>query len=152
MMAVPLISIAAVETANAGSVRGRIIDEEGILPGAVVYIDDKAACVVSDVDGFYSISGLKPGEHTFTTSYVGFSSRTEVVNVTPGNTLNHDIRMSATATDLDEVIVAGVFTGQQRAINIRKNNLNISNIVSADQVGRFPDQNIGDALKRITGI
>ena len=27
-----------------------------------------------------------------------------------------------------------------------------TNIVSADQVGKFPDSNIGDALKRISGI
>lgn len=149
-MSIPMI---AGETENSGSVRGRIIDhEEGILPGAVVYIDNKEVCVVSDIDGFYTVSGLKPGEHTFTTSYVGFSPHTETINVESGNTINHDIRMSVTTTDLDEVVVAGVFTGQQRAINMQKNNLNVSNIVSADQVGRFPDQNIGDALKRITGI
>lgn len=29
---------------------------------------------------------------------------------------------------------------------------NITNIISSDQVGRFPDANIGDALKRIPGI
>ena len=42
--------------------------------------------------------------------------------------------------------------GQAKALNQQKNNPNISNIVSADQVGRFPDDNIGDAIKRIPGI
>lgn len=51
-----------------------------------------------------------------------------------------------------EVVVGGAFQGQRRAINSQKNNLGITNVVSADQVGKFPDSNIGDALKRINGI
>jgi outer membrane receptor for ferrienterochelin and colicin len=33
-----------------------------------------------------------------------------------------------------------------------KNNANITNVISSDQIGRFPDANIGDALKRVPGI
>lgn len=55
--------------------------------------------------------------------------------------------------NLQEVIVLGDrLKGQAKALNQQKNNKNITNIVSADQVGRFPDANIGDALKRIPGI
>ena len=42
--------------------------------------------------------------------------------------------------------------GQSKAINQQRNSINITNVISADQVGRFPDQNVGDALKRIPGI
>lgn len=42
--------------------------------------------------------------------------------------------------------------GQAKALNQQKNNANITNIVAADQIGKFPDANIGDALKRISGI
>ena len=51
--------------------------------------------------------------------------------------------------ELQEVQVKGAFQGQKKAINTQKNNLGITNVVSADQVGKFPDSNIGDALKRI---
>lgn len=50
------------------------------------------------------------------------------------------------------MVVTGVFSDQQRAINTQKSNMNITNIVSSDQIGKFPDSNIGDALKRISGI
>lgn len=53
---------------------------------------------------------------------------------------------------LMEVVVTGVFSGQQRALNAQRRNANITNVVSADQIGKFPDSNIGDALKRISGI
>lgn len=141
------------ELERAGMVKGRIIDsEQNTLPGAMIYVDDKSSGVISDIDGFYSISGLTPGRHTITISYVGYSPVTETVEVKSGRSVSHDIRMLTNSTELQEVIVAGVFTGQQRALNVQKNNLNITNIVSADQVGKFPDSNIGDALKRITGI
>lgn len=42
--------------------------------------------------------------------------------------------------------------GQAKALNQQKTNSNISNVISSDQVGRFPDANIGDALKRVPGI
>ena len=48
--------------------------------------------------------------------------------------------------------MGGAFQGQRRAINSQRSNLGITNVVSADQVGKFPDSNIGDALKRISGI
>jgi TonB-dependent receptor len=50
------------------------------------------------------------------------------------------------------VIVNGAMQGQSKALNQQKNSKNITNIISSDQVGRFPDQNVGDALKRIPGI
>ena len=49
-------------------------------------------------------------------------------------------------------MVGGAFQGQRRAINSQKNTHGITNVVSADQVAKFPDSNIGDALKRINGI
>ena len=42
--------------------------------------------------------------------------------------------------ELQEVQVKGAFQGQKKAINTQKNNLGITNIVSADQVGKFPTQ------------
>src|SRR5690606_37844237 len=42
--------------------------------------------------------------------------------------------------------------GQAKALNQQRNNANITNIISSDQVGRFPDANIGDALKRVPRI
>ncbi len=58
-----------------------------------------------------------------------------------------DIVMSDTSRELNEVVVTGVFSGQQRAINAQKNNqYNQCGVCRPD--GKFPDSNIGDALKR----
>ena len=63
-----------------------------------------------------------------------------------------DTLLPGFSRELEEIVVAGVFSGQQRAIRSQKNNINVTNVVSADQIGKFPDSNIGDALKRISGI
>lgn len=53
---------------------------------------------------------------------------------------------------LKEVKVTGALSGKFSAYNQQKNSLGVVNVVSSDQVGKFPDSNIGDALKRINGI
>ena len=131
--------------------RGRILDfEKNPLPGAVVILDNRTSAV-ADADGFYSFTGLPAGKHTLKVSYIGYSPSAKTVQVAD-NDLTEDIVMADASRQLEEVVVRGVFSGQHRAINAQKNNVNITNVVSADQIGKFPDSNIGDALKRISGI
>lgn len=137
----------------AGSLlRGRILDnEKNPLPGAVVILDDNRRSAVTDADGFYSFAGLHSGGHTLKVSYIGYAPSARTVQVN-GPDVTEDIVMADASKELKEVVVTGVFSGQHRAVNTQKNNVNITNIVSADQIGKFPDSNIGDALKRISGI
>lgn len=156
-----LLSVTAGHTALAdekanivkqGTVRGRIIDAtKQTLPGASIYIEKLRTGVTSDVNGFYTFSNLDPGIYTVKVSYVGYSPVEIKITIPDGHTLEKDVMLNE-GLELQEVVVGGVFQGQRRAINSQKNNLGITNIVSADQVGKFPDSNIGDALKRISGI
>ena len=59
---------------------------------------------------------------------------------------------SLAITALDEVVVESYFGGLSKALKQQKNSLNITNVVTADQAGKYPDDNIGDAIKRISGI
>ena len=53
---------------------------------------------------------------------------------------------------LDEVIVIGIRGAQAAALNEQRTNDNISNVISADQLGIFPDRNIAEAMRRIPGV
>ena len=107
--------------------------------------------MTSDVNGFYTFSNLAPGTYTVKVSYVGYSPVELKITIPAGRTLEKDVVLNE-GVELQEVVVGGAFQGQRRAINSQKNNMGITNVVSADQVGKFPDSNIGDALKRISGI
>ena len=135
-----------------GNIRGRITDatDKQVLPGATIMIEDLHAAVTSDVNGFYTLSGLKPGTYKVKVSYVGYSPKTYTVKVS-GNTVERNIQLSEGAA-LSEVVVNGAFYGQRKALQMQKENMGVTNVVSADQVGKFPDSNIGDALKRINGV
>ena len=135
-----------------GSICGRVIDNtKQALPGACVYIDGLQTEDVSDINGFYSIKNLKPGNYKVVVSYVGYDPYTIELIVKEGKATEYDIVLTE-GVELQEVVVVGAFSGQRKAINMQKNNIGITNVVSADQVGKFPDSNIGDALKRINGI
>lgn len=107
--------------------------------------------MTSDVNGFYTFPNLDPGTYTVKVSYVGYSPVELKITIPAGRTLEKDVVLNE-GVELQEVVVGGAFQGQRRAINVQKSNLGITNVVSADQVGKFPDSNIGDALKRISGI
>ena len=136
-----------------GVLRGRVFDEAGqTLPGATVYLEEVQSGVVSDVNGFYLISKIPAGQYHLQVSYVGYATQKVTVNVKAGETIEKDFRLKSESKQLEMVEVGGSFQGYQRATNYRKSSLNLRDVVSADQVGRFPDANIGDAMKRIPGI
>ena len=89
------------------------------------------------MNGFYTLPNLKPGTYTVKVTYVGYSPIEMKVTVPEGKTLEKDIVMNE-GVELQEVQVKGAFQGQKKAINTQKNNLGITNVVSADQVGKFP--------------
>lgn len=141
-----------VNVVKQGTIRGRIIDaSKQTLPGASIYIENLRTGVTSDVNGYYTFSNLNPGTYTIKISYVGYSPVEMKITIPARKTLEKDVVLNE-GLELQEVVVGGAFQGQRRAINSQKNSLGITNVVSADQVGKFPDSNIGDALKRISGI
>ncbi|PTN08675.1 TonB-dependent receptor [Mangrovibacterium marinum] len=137
---------------NYGIITGRVLDQDKLpLPGATIFIKSLNQGVVSDVNGFYRFVKLPAGTFELTVSYIGFTETAEKVPVEIGKTSTMNFYLKA-GIDLNEVVVNGSLQGQSKALNQQKNNINITNVISADQVGRFPDANVGDALKRIPGI
>ncbi len=54
---------------------------------------------------------------------------------------------------IGEVVVMGDQSrSQAKALNTQRTGERITNVISSDQMGRFPDSNIGDALKRVPGV
>lgn len=58
----------------------------------------------------------------------------------------------ADAVTLDTVEVRGQFESQMRAIDFKRASDAIQDTVSADSMGQYPDQNVGESLSRLPGI
>jgi TonB-dependent receptor len=82
-----------------------------------------------------------------------YEKQTQEVKVEAGKNTNITFALTTTTNELETVVVIGDrLRGQAKALNKQKSNQNITNVISSDQTGRFPDANIGDALKRVQGI
>ncbi len=53
---------------------------------------------------------------------------------------------------IEEVTVTGIRASNQRAIDIKRNSTAIVDAVSAEDIGKFPDKNVADALQRVPGV
>ena len=142
------------ETQNAfGAIRGRVLDDQlnvG-LPGATVLQKGTLNGTTTDLNGEFFLRA-PVGEIELEISYIGFQKISQVVSITDGTTASIELKMRSDVTELSGVIVTGSLQGQQKALNQQKNADNIKNIVSADQIGRFPDPNVAEALQRVPAV
>lgn len=141
-------------SAQTGNISGLIADGNGIsVPGASVSIDGLRKGDISKFDGSFIILSVPVGKHTVRISYLGYDDLKKDVLVQENETTTTKFELKSGGIALEGIeITAYSLSGQSKALNIQKNNLNITNVVSTDQIGKFPDANIGDAVKRIPGI
>jgi TonB-dependent receptor len=148
-----LAALSSVATAQ-GAITGVIVDDATNLgiTGAAVRIQTISREAYSDRTGRFLIANLPAGTYSVVTRFIGYTAVTQEVTVENGRTAVLNLRLTPALTQLGQVVVTATRTGQAAALNQQKNAGNVSNIVAADQIGRFPDANLGDALKRIPGV
>jgi len=59
---------------------------------------------------------------------------------------------SSSTQDLDVISVVGIRGSLERATERKRYEVTISDSISAEDVGKFPDANIADSLQRVTGV
>jgi len=150
-----LLLTSGASMAQTGIIQGKVTDQDQSLslPGASVVIVGLQQGAVTDVNGKFTIVKTPVGKRTVKVSYLGYQSQTQDLELAAGQTITLNITLKVGVISTSEVIVMGDrLLGQAKALNQQRTNINVTNIVAADQIGRFPDANIGDAMKRIPGI
>lgn len=140
--------------AQNGSIKGKVIDENSFpLPGAKLYIESIKKEVYTDFDGSFVLVSIPKGTYTLKVAYLGFTPSDTQIVIEETKTLTLTISLSPDTKELNEIEVEGFRNdGQAKALNTQKNKENITTIISTDQITKFPDSNIGDAVKRVPGI
>lgn len=149
-----LVKKAAAPKKDPGKVSGKIVDEENGQPisGATIRIGSKG--VTTDIDGNFSIA-LPKGNYTATVSYVGYGTKeVNEIDVKDNQTLALDITLKREKGSLAGVIVkASARKEGVAALYARqKNAAGITDGISAEQIAKTPDKNIGEVLKRVSGV
>lgn len=148
-----MISSAFTYAQSTGGISGKITDNltGNPLQGANVSIDGTPLNTQTDRTGTFRLLRVPTGQQAITVSYLGYEDKIINVDVQSGVVASIDTKMS---TSVNETVTVNspLLEGQAKALNQQKENVNITNIVSADQIGRFPDPNSAEAAQRIPGI
>jgi TonB-dependent receptor len=130
------------------------LDENSLaMPGATIKLEQTRQITISDSKGNYEFYNIAEGNYTLGISFIGYEDLSKDVEVNSNKTSWVQTILTPGVIIGDEVLILGDrLKGQAKALNEQKNLTNITNIVASDQIGRFPDANIGDALKRVPGI
>ncbi|MGC4234994.1 MAG: TonB-dependent receptor [Niabella sp.] len=136
------------------TIQGRIIDAstKEPLPGASVFDSLSNYGVSTDIDGYFRMTNIKAGSLRVTVTYLGYESKSETFQFPKDQRADISIELKPAGKALENVTVISSFEGQQRALNQQRTADNIRNIISADLIGKFPDQNVAEALQRVPGI
>jgi TonB-dependent receptor len=124
------------------------------LSGALVRVQGTPLFATTDVAGIYRLDRVPSGSQTLAVSYLGSETATVQVQVEVGQVVELTIELEPEPTYYETVtVVAEPFLeGQASALNQQKTAINIKNIISSDQIGRFPDPNSAEATQRVSGV
>jgi TonB-dependent receptor len=143
--------------AKTGTIRGRITDStsnitlEGVRV-TLVPAGGGALEAYTQKSGEYSFFNVPAGKASLTFSYVGYDDITRAADVIVGKSAQVDVNFGWDVTMLEEMTVTGSLIGTARALNQQRAAQTFTNIIAADDIGRFPDQNAAESLQRVPGV
>lgn len=121
-----------------GTVKGKVIDQNGEpVIGATVKVDGQDKGAVTDLDGNFTINGVKSGHLTVT--YIGYHTTT--VNFTAGSPVT--VTLKEDSKSLDEVVVVG-FGVQKKS--------NLTGAVSVVDSKEFQARPVRTAAEALQGV
>ncbi|MDE6334432.1 MAG: carboxypeptidase-like regulatory domain-containing protein, partial [Muribaculaceae bacterium] len=103
-MVICMLVAALAATAQTATVTGVVLDAEGPLPGASVYVVGTQNAVVTDFDGIFTLSNVDAAKAVLRVSYVGYEDKEVKLD---GRTSDIEIYMEANNTMLEEMVVIG---------------------------------------------
>ena len=114
-------------------------------------VNGNKVSTISDENAEYKVN-LKSGVYKINASYIGYTPYTNQITLTSDTTF--DIIFVEDEKQLTEVVVTAI--GQKvsdiSVVKSIRNSSVVSDGVSIDFIKKTPDRNVGDALKRVSGV
>ncbi len=137
-----------------GKIQGTVTDKQGSpIVGATVVETSTQRGTVTDANGQFSLS-FPPGEYIIRVSFVSFQTQ-EVATVVKGNTITPlKIALKEENISIQGVDVEGKIrkTSEAGLQTMQKQSAEMMNGISAAQIAKTPDSDVGATMKRITGV
>ncbi|GAB3660642.1 TonB-dependent receptor [Hymenobacter agri] len=137
----------AARTRTATPLTGRVVDAatgEG-LPGANIIFDDLKQGTAAGPDGSFSFGNLPRGRFTVQVRSLGYNTVTETVDTGSGQPL--EIKLTAAATEIGQVVVTGV----SQATQLRRSPVPTA-VVDRTRLNQTSGSNLVDAIAHTPGV
>ncbi len=137
------------EAGQTGKIAGRVIDAANNEPliSANVLISETTLGTVTNLDGFYTINNIPPGEYSVVFSFVGYRKTTvSKVIVKIDLTTNVDVKLRSEAIQTSDVVVMA-----ERPL-VQKDLTSSSVTVSDAELKRIPTENIDQVVNIQAGV
>lgn len=124
-----------------GTIRGNVYDEESGEPISFgnVYVRELATGVNTDLDGFFSIPNLEPGEYNLVFTYLGYDSSQVVVNLRTSEIEYLRVFLSSSGVTLKEVDVSGRREQSRSEVQVSRVTISPRELKALPSVGGDPD-------------
>jgi TonB-dependent receptor len=138
--------------AIAGDVRGIVVDESDTvaLDSAEVKIIELNRSASTERDGSFLFADVPAGEYTIEARYVGAQTTRQTITVPATGTI--DITLQLASEDGETILVIGQRANQASALSRKRESDVVSDVISRDAIGQFPDQNVAESLRRVPGV
>jgi len=112
--------------AQSGIISGFISDSSSAeaLIGANVILQETGQGMATDINGYYIIQDITPGDYVLMVSYVGFKLKKEKLNISDGQSIKLDISLTEDVVELTQIEVTAEQI--QRKSNIQPSKINLS--------------------------
>jgi TonB-dependent receptor len=146
-------AVLASSLAHAATLSGRVSDVSGIksLQSVEVELVELARRSHTAADGTFRFTDVPDGTYTLRARYVGSVEQQVTVSVT-GDTRDADIRLGGADEYIANVLVVGQRASMSSSLSRQRAADGIESVLSRDGIGQFPDQNVAEALRRVSGI
>ena len=147
------VLLAGLAAQSSGVVTGRVTGPSGNpLPAATVSVAGTELAATTDRDGVFRLAGVPAGPRTVTVRALGMRPVGRAVTVGPAAPARLAVALELAPVALAGITVTGERGGQLRSADEKRRSATVSDVVSADEIGLLPDQNVAEAVQRVPGV
>ncbi|MEX0686175.1 MAG: TonB-dependent receptor [Balneolales bacterium] len=149
-----LLFMPYVITAQTATMAGKVTDEltGEPLQGAELTLEATGLSATTDRDGRYILRNIPPDTHNLSIRFPAYVSKEMAITVSAGERLAQTLELQQSFADGDKIFVEAAQRDRAQVVAAQQHSKQIKSVVTLEQINRWGDASIQEALIRIPGV